>query len=1094
MNLSQIENPQKTIQNFPVVGIGASAGGLDAFKKILKAIPEDSGMAYIIVQHLSPDHPSNLPEILSQSTKIPVHEIINDINLAPNHIYIIPENNNLVTEDGVLKLHARTRGEKKNNCIDIFFESLAHVYKSFAVGVILSGTAFDGTFGLKKIKELGGATIAQDPDTAAFKGMPQSAIDADVIDYILAPEEIPDQLLKIHQSYAANHGYTEEENIPKNEEEILHQILNIILLRTGNDFSHYKKPTIRRRIARRMVIVRRESLEDYFNLLRNDKTEQDHLFNDFLIPVTYFFRDTKFFESLSQIAFPHLIQNTVNNNLRIWIAGCASGEEAYSLAISIHEYLVLKNNKNIKVQIFASDISEKCITKARTAIYSAQDVQHISPSRLQNYFTKRDGHYHINKVIRDMCIFAVHNFIKDPPFARIDLVSCRNVLIYFDPFLQNKVLSSFHYSLKEKGILFLGKSETTLNANTLFEPIGKAEKVYVRKYAAGRYVPEAFKPSNLNIRDKADDQEKKAFPQTDFRKIASDILFLKYTPASVIINEHLEIVHFHGDTSPFLLPSPGKPNFNILKMAREGISFELRNAILKMKADNKAVIKENITVKDQSYLASFEIVPIPNDKEHVMVLFYKNPLPEIDFDGSTKRKVSDQLRINELENELTQLREDIKRVTEEQQTAFEELQTTNEELLSSSEELQAMNEELETSSEELQSNNEELMCVNDELMDRQEQLISMRNYSESIFKTIREPLIIIDKDFFIKSANPSFYKYFQTTEKETEGHSFFEIGDCQWDIPEFKELISKMLDEKTSIEDFKVETLCKGIGKKIMMVNARRILNTKPNGMILIALEDMTDIIAANEQLSIKNAELENYNQQLEAFTSSASHDLQEPLRKIHMFGKRVIDNEKNLSESSIHDIERMLFSVTNMRQLVADLIDYSRINFLEKEFKMTDLNLVLKKIIADIKDDIVETKAVITVMPLPKLDVIPYQIQQLFTNLIWNSIKYVKPNVVPKVRIETTNPSTEEILEVGGDKNLKYVKICVSDNGIGFDQAFESKIFEPFYRLHTTDQYQGSGLGLTLCSKIASNHNGFITVKSKIDEGTTFYIYLPIH
>lgn len=405
-----------------------------------------------------------------------------------------------------------------------------------------------------------------------------------------------------------------------------------------------------------------------------------------------------------------------------------------------------------------------------------------------------------------------------------------------------------------------------------------------------------------------------------------------------------------------------------------------------------------------------------------------------------------------------------------------------------------MNEELETSSEELQSNNEELMCVNDELMDRQEQLISMRNYSESIFKTIREPLIIIDKDFFIKSANPSFYKYFQTTEKETEGHSFFEIGDCHWDVPEFKKLISEMLDEKTSIEDFKVETVCKGIGKKIMMINARRILNAKPTGMILIAIEDITDLVAANELLSIKNAELENYNEQLQTFTSSASHDLQEPLRKIHMFGKRVIDNEQNLSESSKHDLERMLFSVTNMRQLVADLIDYSRINFIEKEFKPTDLNLVLKKIIADIKETIIETNAVITVLPLPKLNAIPYQVQQLFSNLIWNSIKYVKPNVIPDIRVEATTPNTEEILGLGGNKNLKYVKISVSDNGIGFDQVFESKIFEPFYRLHNTDQYQGSGLGLTLCHKIVSNHDGFITVKSKIDQGTTFYIYLPLH
>jgi two-component system CheB/CheR fusion protein len=1089
-----VKKPHKTAQDFPIVGIGASAGGLDAFKKLLKAIPKDSGMAYVIVQHLSPDHASNLTDILTQSTDIPVHEIINDINLAPNHIYIIPENNNLITEDGVLKLHTRTRDERKNNSIDIFFESLAQVHKSFAIGVVLSGTAYDGTYGLKKIKELGGVTIAQEPETATFKGMPQSAIDADVVDYVLAPELIPEQLLQIQKSYMLNHGYSEEDHVPQSEEEILNQIIKVVFLRTGNDFSHYKQPTIRRRIARRMVIVRKEGLEEYYNYLRNDKTEQDFLFNDFLIPVTYFFRNTKFFESMPGLVFQPLIQNTVNNNLRVWVAGCASGEEAYSIAICIHEYLAEKNNKDIKVQIFASDISEKCITKARAALYSAQDLQHVSPSRLQNYFTKRDGHYQINKVIRDMCIFAVHNFIKDPPFARIDLVSCRNVLIYFDPFLQNKVLSSFHYSLKEKGILFLGKSETTANALNLFEPIGKNEKIYVRKFAPGRYVPEAFKPANINSRG----NKTEVFPinnqtETDFKKIASDILFLKYTPASVIINEHLEIVHFHGDTSFFLLPSPGKPNFNILKMAREGISFELRNAILKIKKEQKNVIKENIVVKDQPYLASFEVLAIPNDEEHIMVLFHKKTLPELDDDNKKNRKSSDIQRIKELENELAQLREDIKRVTEEQQTAFEELQTTNEELLSSSEEMQAMNEELETSTEELQSNNEELMCVNDELMDRQEQLISIRNYSESIFKTIREPLIIIDQDFVIKSANPAFYKYFQTTEKDTEGYSLFEIGDCQWDIPDFKDLIFQMMGEKTKIEDFKVNTTCKGIGKKIMMVNARRILNAKPAGMILLALEDITDVIKANELLTIKNEELQNYNDQLETFSAAASHDLQEPLRKIHMFCRRIIDNEENLSEASKHNLERMLFAVTNMSRLIADLIDYSRINFVEKESKKTDLNLLLKKTIADIKDTILETNTVITTSPFPQLNVIPYQMQQLFTNLILNSIKYTKSDVRPEIKIETYQSSTDEILAIGGNKDINYVKICVSDNGIGFSQEFASRIFDPFYRLHSNDQYNGSGLGLTLVKKIVLNHNGLITVKSKIDHGTTIYIYLPL-
>ncbi|KQO30736.1 hypothetical protein ASF10_22300 [Flavobacterium sp. Leaf82] len=416
--MNAVKNQVQNISQFPVVGIGASAGGLDTFKKVISTIPEDSGMAYVIVQHLSPDHPSSLSQLLALHSKIPVLEIVNNIDLVPNHIYVIPENNLVVASNGYLQLKERNRSENRNNIIDIFFESLAKVHKTYAIGIILSGTAFDGTAGFKIIKEFGGATIAQDPETTIFKSMPQSAIDADAVDYVLAPENIPQQLLEIQKSYITNHAYTEEEDIPKNDEETLYQIINLVFLRTGNDFRQYKQPTLRRRIARRMVVVQRHSIEEYYHYLKNNKEEQDLLFNDFLIPVTYFFRDPAFFESLSTTAFPLLVKNITNNNIRIWIAGCSTGEEAYSLAISLHEYL-LNTNTNAKVQIFASDISEKCITKARAAVYTSQDVQQISEERLRNYFIKRDGQYHINKVIRDMCVFATHNFINDPPFAKL---------------------------------------------------------------------------------------------------------------------------------------------------------------------------------------------------------------------------------------------------------------------------------------------------------------------------------------------------------------------------------------------------------------------------------------------------------------------------------------------------------------------------------------------------------------------------------------------------------------------------------------------------------------------------------------------------
>ena len=1083
----------KTTNKFPIVGIGASAGGLDAYQKFLSKIPADSAMAYVLVMHLSSDYNSNLTAILSKYTALPVVEIVNEVHLLPNHIYIIPVNNNLIAVDGVLKLYQRNRSDKANKAIDIFFESLAQVHKSFAVGVILSGTAFDGTAGLKKIREQGGATIAQDPATAGFKSMPQSAIEADTVDFVLAPEDMPSKLIEIRNRYITNHGYSEKEHIPEEEEEILVQIIRLIFLRTGNDFSHYKQPTIRRRIARRMVILGKETLEDYYNALQNSKEQQDLLFNDFLIPVTYFFRDGHFFESLPHLVFPELIQNIQNNTLRIWVAGCSTGEEAYSLAICLDEYLSKNNLSEIRVKIFASDISEKSITKARGAIYSSQDVQQISEARLAKYFTKKDGQYHVHKVIRDMCIFAVHNFIKDPPFARIDLVSCRNVLIYFDQSLQNKALGSFHYSLKEKGFLLIGKSETTSSAENFFETIANQEKIYVRKFSSVRYLPEAFKPAQITERDTPGVAKTKLTAQTDFEKIASGILLSKYTPASVIIDEHLEIVHFHGDTSPFLLLSTGKPNFNILKMAREGISFELRSAISKIKKDKKPISKENLHVKNQDYLVSFEIVTVPNDAYHLMILFQKKLMPETAYSQKTKKNNIDYKRTIELEKELDQMREDIKRVSEEQQTAIEELQTTNEELLSSGEELQALNEELETSSEELQSNNEDLMCVNDELMDRQDQLISARNYAQSIVDTMRGPVIVIDKDSMIKSANPAFYKYFQTTELQTEGHSIFEIGNCQWDIPEFKDLILKMPAEKKAIVDHKVDFVCPGIGKKTMMVNANPIVGSKPEGMILLAFEDITEIVAANAQLMSKNTELQKNNEQLQIFSAAASHDLQEPLRKIQMFSRRILDKGKSLDDSSIYNLERILFSASNMSQLIADLINYTKINFTNKEFKKTDLNLLLKKTLNNTKDTIEEKNAVISVSPLPELTVIPHQIQQLFTNLLTNSIKYSKEDAVPEIKIDTAEPSNEEIAEFAENPDINYVKICVSDNGIGFSKDYETRIFNPFYRLHSRNEYSGSGLGLTLVKKIVDNHHGFIKASSRINKGTQMFIYLPL-
>ena len=837
--------PPATIQNFPIVGIGASAGGLDAFKRLLKAIPEDSGMAYVLVQHLDPSHESILPEILSRTTNIPVHEITDDIKLAPNHIYIIPSNKILISTDGVLKLAIR---DKKilTLSIDIFLNSLAEVHKELAIGVVLSGTGSDGTFGLKAIKEYGGITLAQDSKSAAFDSMPQSAINAGVVDFVLPPEEMPAQLLQIVSSYKTNHIFKEEDELPKDDDYVYKQILLILRQRSGVDFTYYKQPTLHRRIARRIAIVKKKNLADYLKFLRSDKAEQNALFQDLLIPVTSFFRDPKTFNTLCESVLPALFRNkNAEEPFRVWIAGCSTGQEAFSIAICLHEFLSTKLSQT-RIQIFASDISEIAIKTARTAYYSKADVKILSEERLKNYFKKNNGGYEVNKEIRDMCVFAPHNFLKDPPFAKMDLISCRNVLIYMDNFLQKKALTVFHYALKENGILLLGKSESTSPASELFTLFDKHDKIYTRKSVPGRFIHVATerKEENLVLKNKI---LKPEATQTDFRKSADAILLSKFAPVSVVVNEQMDIVHIQGNITPFLEQPQGKPTFNLMKMAREGLAFELRNALHKAKISKEPIIKENIPTKinDNQSIVSFQVIPLTDTvDQNFLIVFEEKALPVLEKKSTVlKTQNGDaQKRYEQLEKELSQTREDMRSITEDMEAANEELQSANEEMQSSNEEMQSLNEELETSREELQSTNEELTIVNHELIDKQEQLNLARIYSEAIVDTLREPLIILNKSMRIITANASFYKKFNTEEQDVEGKLFYEIQNNQWDDDTIRLLLEKILPQKTQLTDFEIILDFPKLGKRHLLMNAKQVVNEKTAAqLILLAIEDITD-------------------------------------------------------------------------------------------------------------------------------------------------------------------------------------------------------------------------------------------------------------
>lgn len=834
---------------FPVVGIGASAGGLDAVKQFLQVIPENSGMAYVFVQHLSPTHESTLPEILQRSSKIPVQVITDNIHLQPDHFYIIPTNKIVTATDGVLKLAPLDGKQHKLKVIDLFFSSLATVHQSHAVGVVLSGMLHDGTQGLLAIKAYGGITFAQTEATAAFPEMPKNAISAGSVDFILSPDKIAAHLLAINLPFHSNYTKAEIENtVPEQDEEIFNQLLNIIRVRRGVDFTYYKPSTLKRRIVRRMAINNIEKPIQYLKFFGANKTEQDALYNDMLISVTHFFRDTASFDLLCSTIFPTIIKKkNVNEPFRIWIAGCATGEEAYSMAICLQELLGDRASA-LKIQIFATDISERAIAKARTGIYRPSDLQGISASRLEQFFNKQDSNnYQVNKIIRDMCVFAQHNLLKDPPFSNIDLLSCRNVLIYMEPILQKRALTTFHYSLREKGFLMLGKSENIGNNPNMFSPFDNHGKIFVRTGNRGKIMQVASQGREQNFKEIDQDIQHKE-TRGDIFKISDALILSRYAPSSVLINSRFDIIQFRGKTDTWLSAPQGKASLNLLKMAREGLAFELRSLLHLARKTNAPTTKENIFfhLNEEAQYVHIKIVPVKDtDEEHYLVLFEKGAAPFIQqpvTKGKNKKTGKDlkDLIIEQQERELQQARSEMKAIIDEQEVSNEQLQRANQELLSGSEELQSLNEELETSKEELQSTNEEITIINNELLDRNEQLNNSRRYAEGIINTIRDPLLILDLDLKVKRASDGFYNKFKVSERETEGRYLYELGNGQWDIPLLKDLLGKVISERKDFFDFEVTHIFPTIGRIVMHLNARQLDKINGEELILLAIEDIT--------------------------------------------------------------------------------------------------------------------------------------------------------------------------------------------------------------------------------------------------------------
>ena len=1139
--------------HFPVVAIGASAGGLEAMMELLKYLPPDTGMAFIYVQHLSPDHKSMLTEILSKKTKMKVQEIDDMDKIKPDNVFVIPYNKGIEVTDGRIKLIPRSESSTAIS-IDILFSSLAQAQKERVIGIVLSGSASDGTIGIKDIKHEGGLTFAQD-DTAKFTSMPHSAIAAGVVDFILSPKEIALELARLskHPFVKSRGAKTVSEDLIDNSDRDLKIILNQLHKTTGVDFGAYKMKTIKRRIIRRMMLYKITNLKEYTKLLTQKNEETDILYQDLLINVTSFFRDTETHKYLRENLFPKLLKRKKEGeSLRIWVPACATGEEAYSIAMMLLEINEIQIT-NTPVQIFATDLSEHAIGKARVGVYTKQELETVSPQRLQRFFTKVNGGFRVNKALRDMIVFALHNVLRDPPFSRLDFISCCNLLIYLDTATQKKALNTFHYALNSDGFLMLGKSENITQSANLFTNSNKKYKIFSRKINSGShrlpelspgFVQQTVSESKVPLAIRNRTQTPTATGAVIHQGLDNAIdavLVSEFMPASVVIDYHMEIIQFRGTTDLFLTHPKGKATFNILKMARPEIAFELRNAISKVIKTKHRIRKSGIELKINSAvrIISFEIVPLKIEWNEplLLILFTEHEQSEIYSRLVNSRKNNSPAkdrRIKKLEQQLTAAHADALSTLQEQEAFAEELQSANEEVVSSNEELQTVNEELETSKEEIESTNEELTTANQELQTRIDLLNESYEYSDAIVSTMHEPMLVLGKDLRVKSANKAFYKKFGVTEEQTEGVLLYDLGNKQWDIPALRELLEDIIPKNSQFYNYEVKHTFLNLGEKIMSLNASRVIQkTHREQLILLIIADITEVRrllvekelrerellrkevserkkdklrlekavdertrelkVANESLENKNKELLNMNKELEAFTYVSSHDLQEPLRKLQTFAGIILEKEKqHLSDKGKNYFHLMQQETERMRQLIQDLLAFSHISAAERKFEDTNLNIIIEEVKTEFKETILQKGAIIEVAEICNVKVIPFQFRQLMHNLIDNALKYSNPHTPPHIKITSRNIKYEKLNIEELPPCKEYCHITISDNGIGFEQEFSAKIFEVFQKLHGKEEYAGTGIGLAIVKKIVDNHNGIITTKSELNKGATFNIYIP--
>ncbi len=1217
--------PQKS---FPIVGIGASAGGLEAFRQLLQNLPADTGSAFVLVQHLSPTHESILPALLSRSTAMPVGEALDAEKIEPDHVYVIPSNMDLAITDGHLKLLPRTVPPDRHMPIDLFFRTLAEVRGSQAIGVVLSGTASDGTLGLKAIKAAGGICLAQDPQSAAFDGMPRSAIASGCVDAFLPPDGLAREIARLAGSpYLLElRDATTHEVLLDTEKSALEMIFVVLRKATGKDLGGYKKPTLLRRIRRRMALVQIDEMAVYARHLESQPAEAQELYQDLLINVTSFFRDPETFAALREDVFPRLLKDrSADAPVRVWVPGCSTGEEAYSIAICLLESLDgLKAGPPI--QIFGTDVRDDAVGKARAGIYLENIAADVSPERLARFFAKVNGTFQVSKTVRDVCVFARHDLIQDPPFSHLDLISCRNVLIYLETGVQRRVMANFRYALNPTGFLVLGNSETAGTSSDLFLPVDREHRLFtpVERMAHAGLVPgTGTQTGGAVFGARTGAIARDAGERSEVQREADRLLLSRYVPAGVLVDETLEILQFRGDTHPYVEHGSGDASLSLPRVIQKGLLAGLRELIQEAKATRAPVRRQGLTFRHGERFRSVDIEAVPVQARSAgklcfLVLFAETPPPGVQPEpaqpsSSLPRREADR-QIAQLEQELATTQQYLQAVIDDQSTANEELQAANEEILSSNEELQSLNEELETAKEELQSGNEELSTLNEELQNRNlelgqlgDDLVNLfaglyipvvllspdlrlrrftpaaarlmnllpadvnrplsdirpnfdlpsleavileaietitlierevqdrqgcwyslrirpyktrdnridgavmvlvdidalkrgaaevaeaRDFADAIIETVREPLLVLDGELRVERANRTFYDTFLVRREETEGRFLDDLGNRQWGLPALRGALRSILVENRELQGFEVEHEFPEIGRKTMVLNARRVWRDGRGAeKILVAIEDRTEIkqaeegralLVAREQRAARQAEAAN--RLKDEFLATVSHELRGPLSAMSGW-VHVLAGDKVDAATRARGLAAIERNVQAQGLLVEDLLDAARITTgkLRLTPHMIDLLPVVQEAIgtvraaADAKGvalELTHGDAVLTVLGDPG------RLQQIAWNLLSNAVKFTPHGG----RVEAW---------LGQVDNL--VQLQVRDTGQGIGAEFLPQVFKRFSQEESSParSQTGLGLGLSIVRHLTELHGGTVAAASPGEgQGSTFTVSLPV-